>query len=88
MSDSDRKQKMISLRLSEKEYKGLSKHYRAYGVRNISEFARLALQRIVADPAGGDDDVAARLSELDQRLQQLESQVSLLVDREKVLACH
>lgn len=86
MSDSDRKQKMISLRLSEEEYKGLNTHYRAYGVRNISEFARLALQRIVSESAGGEDGVAARLSDLDERLRQVESQVSLLVEREKVMS--
>jgi hypothetical protein len=86
MSDSDRKQKMISLRLSEEEYKGLHTHYRAYGVRNMSEFTRLALQRIVAEPAGTEHGVAVRLSELDERLRQVESQLSLLMEREKVMS--
>ena len=69
MSDSDRKQRMISLRLSDEEYQGLKAHYRAHGARNISELARLAL-----------------LSELEQRLRQVEFQVSLLVEREKVMS--
>jgi Arc/MetJ-type ribon-helix-helix transcriptional regulator len=86
MPDSERKQKMISLRLSEEEYEGLNTHYRAHGVRNISEFARLAIQRIVAEPAGPEHAVAARLSELDQRLRQVESQVSLLLEHEKVMS--
>ena len=86
MPDFDRKQKMISLRLSEEEYQGLNTHYRAHGVRNISELARLALQRIVAESPGADRSVAARLSELDERLRQVESQVSLLVEREKVMS--
>jgi hypothetical protein len=77
---------MISLRLSEEEYEGLNTHYRAHGVRNISEFARLAIQRIVAEPAGPEHAVAARLSELDQRLRQVESQVSLLLEHEKVMS--
>ena len=85
MPDFDRKQKMISLRLSEEEYEGLTTHYRAHGVRNISELARLALQRIVAESPGADRSVAARLSELDERLRQVESRVSLLV-AEKVMS--
>ena len=55
MPDSDHRRKMISLRLSEVEYEVLKTHYRTYGARNISELARLALQRIVTDlarPAG------------------------------------
>jgi hypothetical protein len=84
MPDTDRKQKMISLRLSEVEYEGLKTHYRAYGARNISELARLALQRIVTESVGPPDGVAAKMSELDERVHQLEYQVSLLVEREKV----
>jgi len=86
MPDSDRKQKMISLRLSEEEYQGLNTHYRAHGVRNISEFARLALQRIVAESPGTKESVDARLSEIDERLHQVECQVSLLAEREKVMS--
>ena len=84
MPDSDHRSKMISLRLSEVEYEGLKAHYRAYGARNISEFARLGLQRVMTGSAGPQDGFAAKLSELDERLHQLESQVSLLVEREKV----
>jgi hypothetical protein len=86
MPDSDRKQKMISLRLSEEEYQGLKAHTRAHGARNISELTRLALQRIVAESDGAEDGVAVRLSELDERLRQVESQVSLLVEREKAIS--
>ena len=86
MPDTDRRQKMISLRLSDEEYEGLRTHYRDYGARNISELARLALQRIVTGSAGPQDGFAAKLSALDERLHQLESQVALLVDREKEMA--
>ena len=85
MPDSDRKQKMISLRLSEVEYEVLKTHYRIYGARNISELARLALQRIVTGSAGPQDGYAAKVSELDERVRQLESQVSLLLERERVM---
>ncbi|MBZ5586327.1 MAG: hypothetical protein LAQ30_29900 [Acidobacteriia bacterium] len=77
---------MISLRLSEAEYEVLKAQYRNWGTRNVSEFARLALQRIVTAPPGSPDMLAARLSELDDRLHKLESHVSLLLEREKELA--
>jgi hypothetical protein len=86
MPDLDRKQKMISLRLSEVEYEVLKTHYRIYGARNISELARLALQRIMTGSAGPEDGFAAKLSELDERIRQLESQVSLLLVRGRVMS--
>ena len=83
---------MISLRLSEEEFELLKTRYHTYGARNVSELARLALQRIMngtpdmsASP-GPQDGFAAKLSALDERLHQLESQVALLVDREKEMA--
>ena len=85
MPDTDRRQKMISLRLSAVEYEDLKTHYRAHGARNISELARLAFQRIVGESDGAEDGVAARLSQLDERLRQVESRVSLLV-AEKVMS--
>lgn len=86
MPDSDCKRKMISLRLSEVEYEILKSHYRTYGARNVSELARLALQRIMAGSAASQDGVTARLSELDERVHQLESRVSLLLERERVVS--
>jgi hypothetical protein len=81
MSDTDRRKKMISLRLSEVEYEGLKTHYRAYGARNISELARLALQRIVNGSSGPQDGFAAKLSDLDERVAALESQLASAAKR-------
>jgi hypothetical protein len=78
MSDTDCKKKMISLRLSQVEYEILKTKYRAYGTRNVSELARLALHRIVAESAGPQNDFAARLSELDDRVSALESQLAFV----------
>ena len=86
MPDPDRRRKMISLRLSEVEYEILKTHYRAYGARNVSDLARLALQRIMTGSAGPPDDFAAELAELDERVHTLESRVSLLLAREKVMS--
>ena len=85
MPDSDHRSKMISLRLSEEEYEVLKTRYRNYGARNVSELARLALQRIVTSAVDPPDDFAARLSGLHDRVHQLESQVALLMEREKEL---
>jgi hypothetical protein len=75
MADIDRRSKMISLRLSELEYEALKVQYRMHGARNVSELARLALQRIVNAPARPPDSLATKLSELDERVYALESQL-------------
>ncbi|MGA2115783.1 MAG: hypothetical protein ABSH56_13660 [Bryobacteraceae bacterium] len=75
---------MISVRLSGVEYEGLKAHFGVYGVRNLSEFARLALQRIVNQSAEPQDGFAAKLAELDERVRQLESDFSLLLDQAKI----
>jgi hypothetical protein len=77
---------MISLRLSEVEYESLKTRYRAYGTRNVSELARLALQRIATDSPGAQDGFGAKLSELDERIRRLESQVALVLERERVMS--
>ena len=78
MQSCDPKRKMISIRLSEAEYEVLRTHYRTYGAHNVSELARLALQRILTGPAATQGDVAVKLSELDERVRSLESHVTLL----------
>ena len=78
MPDTDCKRKMISLRLSEVEYELLKLHYRDYGARNVSDLARLALQRIMVASAGPQDAVIAKLAELDDRVHILESYVGLM----------
>ena len=74
MSDTECRRKMISLRLSEDEYEALKKRYRAYGVRNVSELARLALQLILNGPDDPQDASATTLAQLDDRVHALESQ--------------
>ena len=80
MSDPDRKRKMISIRLSKVEYEGLKARYGDYGAHNVSELARLALQRMT-ETAAPQDPFTTRLVQLDQRVQALESQVSNLLER-------
>ena len=86
MPDSVYRSKMISFRLSQVEYEVLKKEYRTYGARNVSELARQALQRIMTGSPARQHDFAAELAELDGRVHALESSVSLLLQREKVLS--
>jgi hypothetical protein len=86
MPNIDRKQKMISLRLSEAEYEGLKTHYRNYGVRNISELARLALERIIGESAGAQPSVEDKLLDLERRLVAVERRIEPLWEREAIRA--
>ena len=79
MLDPDRRRKMISLRLSQTEYELLKTQYRTYGARNVSDLARLALQRIMSGSGRSQDNFAAKLAELDNRVHALESHVALVV---------
>jgi hypothetical protein len=86
MLDPDRRKKMISLRLSEEEFELLKARYHTYGARNVSDLARQALRHILTGPPGPQHDFAAELAELDGRVHALESLVSLLLERAKVLS--
>jgi hypothetical protein len=86
MLDPDRRKKMISLRLSEEEYELLKTRYHTYGARNVSDLARQALQHIMTGSLGPKPDFAAEVAELYQRVHELESRVSLLQAREKVVS--
>jgi hypothetical protein len=87
MPDVVRKKRMISIRLSEMEYEVLRTQYGAYGARSVSDLARLALHRILAGPVKRQDGLAAKVSELDDRLHALESSVALLREGGGVMAC-
>lgn len=81
MLDSSLRTKMISLRLSEGEYETLKTRYRTYGARNVSDLARLALQRIMDASSHPHDETAARLAELYDRVHALESRLAVLAQK-------
>ena len=73
-----RKNRIISLRLSEEEYESLKSIYESRGVRSLSEFARDAMHRIVgAGPPNG-ADLHDRVQLLDGKVALLEGEVSRL----------
>jgi hypothetical protein len=86
MSDFDHRNRMISVRLSEVEYELLKAHYLTCGARSVSDLARLALHRIMTGWDASEHALAERLTKLDDRVQNLESKVSLFVEREKAIS--
>ena len=80
------KSKMISLRLSAEEYRALHALYPSYGARNVSDFARLAMQRAIGQPLPPASASFSKIQELDERLAALEEKFASLVKREKEMA--
>jgi hypothetical protein len=78
MLDPDRRKEMISLRLSEEEFELLKTRYHTYGARNVSELARVALQRMMTGPAAIEGGFTEKLADLDSRVHALESEISLI----------
>jgi hypothetical protein len=81
MSDSEVKKKIISLRLSDAEYTILKTQYRTHGARSISDLARLALHQIMQPTATSPDNLALKIAELENRLQAVEIEVSVILGR-------
>jgi hypothetical protein len=86
MFDASGRRKMISLRLSEAEYEGLKRQYRSYGARSVSDLARLALQRILTESLVYENELAAKLLELDERVAELESHLASSLESKKATA--
>jgi hypothetical protein len=74
---------MISLRLSAEEYRALHALYPSYGARNVSDFARLAMQRVIGHSLPAASEPFSKISELDERLAALEEKFAMLLEREK-----
>ena len=77
-----RRSKMVSIRLSDEEFRRLRELCLTTGARSVSDLAREAMRRLTADApdstetAGG--ELTARVEDLDQRVSYLQQQVSRL----------
>jgi hypothetical protein len=71
MNELERKDRMISVRVSDEEYASLKLVYRKHGARSISDFARLSMQRVAA-AQNLHSDVIGRVEELEGRVEALE----------------
>lgn len=72
MNELERKDRMISIRVSDEEYASLKLIYRKHGARSISDFARLAMQRVAAADDCLHSDLLGRVEELEERVEGLE----------------
>ncbi len=70
---------MISFRLSDQEYDTIKGLCQSHGVRSISDFARLAIDNLIAaDGLDGETALRSRLDALSSRLQVLDLAVGRL----------
>jgi hypothetical protein len=78
MQKSERKVKIISLRLSDEEYESLKAQYTAHGAKSLSDFARTAMQRLIA--ASGDEphSIEMKVRQMDGLLASLGGEVTRL----------
>jgi hypothetical protein len=77
LPDATRKDRMISLRITEKDYRRLQRICKREGVRSLSALARIALHRMVIRDGNLRVDSSAneRLREMEQRVEDLETVV-------------
>lgn len=75
----DAKNKILTLRLSANEYYALKTLHQAHGARNVSEFARSAIKKMIAgEPFGVEDSLRAQVNDLNHRVTSLESRLANL----------
>jgi hypothetical protein len=79
MPETNRKNRIISLRLSAQEYDALKALYSAHGARSISDFARSAMQRVIAGPGGGHVALELKVEELNGKVNVLDTEVARLI---------
>jgi len=80
MSVLEHKTRMISLRLSEVEFDFLKTRYQNYGARNVSDLARLAVQRMMHGWDNPGNSIAIKVAALDSRVTALESRMERISD--------
>ena len=77
-----RREKMISIRLSDEEFAKITHACRVTGARSISDLARDAMCRLAAGTPirgeTGEDNLSARVEDLDLKVNNLREQVSRL----------
>ena len=64
----------------------LRARYSSYGARNVSDLARLALERIMGKPPTPDMELLAKVQDMNLRLDTIERHVAFLLERERTIA--
>ena len=74
-----RRAKMVSIRLSEDEYRRIKEMTEAQGARSVSDVARSAMHLMLANyEAGTEATMEARMQEMDGRLNELGDEIQRL----------
>jgi hypothetical protein len=79
MHDPQRKNKMISFRISNEEYDALKGLYHHQGARNLSEFARTAMLHLLAEPLPRAGSVEVTLQSLAGQVAAVRNELGRLV---------
>lgn len=74
-TEREHRTRMISLRLSEGEYRRLCDYCRLNGMRSLSEVARMGVERILNAPGMNTEALQAQIEELIVRVRALERHV-------------
>ena len=78
MSETFRKSRTTSLRLSEREFEALKSLYVANGAKSISEYIRAAMQPLIAEPFYYGHALVLKVQEIDGKLSILDGEVARL----------
>ena len=73
-----RKNRIISLRLSEREFEALKALYAAHGARNISDFVRSTMNRVISETTHDNCALELKVQEMDGKLSILDDEVARL----------
>lgn len=74
----NKRSKMVSIRLSDEEFRRLREMCETTGARSISDLAREAMHRLVDMPKNGHAPVETRLELLDQKVTNLQARLDKL----------
>ena len=72
--------KLVNFRLSEEEFQGLREASAQFGARSLSEFARCAVLKSSVGDSDSDGLLHVRLSDIDQKVSEIESNMRQIKD--------
>jgi DNA anti-recombination protein RmuC len=78
MGQLSKRSKMVSIRLSDEEFRRLRELCMTTGARSLSDLARDAMHRLIAGDGTGGEGLTERVAELDQRVNHLQEKVTRL----------
>lgn len=81
MTRFDRRVKIVSFRLSEREHRDLRELCTAHGIRSMSDLARRAIQGWSVGNGAADDSVAIAIHELEGKVHALDTEFKQLARR-------